>query len=138
MLGTSGADLFDGKGAPAGSSDYEQGNGGADTFVYRLGYGQLQIVEGPASYYDRSSTSAVLQLGTGLTLDRLRFSSDDSGNVTLTDGLAGDRVLISGMLNLTYGVAQSGIASVLLAAGHPCPGPKSSILQEAGRAVPTS
>ncbi len=42
LYGTIGADTFDGKGAPAGSEDYEQGYGGGDTFIYDPGYGQLE------------------------------------------------------------------------------------------------
>lgn len=33
--------VFDGKGAPAGSEDYESGGSGRDTFIYNAGYGHL-------------------------------------------------------------------------------------------------
>ena len=37
LYGSPRSDVFDGKGAPAGSQDYEQGNGGNDTFVFNPG-----------------------------------------------------------------------------------------------------
>lgn len=39
LSGSGSAETFDGKGAPAGSQDYEQGGGGGDTFIYNAGYG---------------------------------------------------------------------------------------------------
>ena len=114
LYGTTGADTLDGKGAPSGSQDYEQGNGGSDTFVYNQGYGALEINE-DAGYND---TSAVLQLGAGITRAQLTATSNASGNLTLFDGTTGDQVTIDKMMNVTYyGHAEYGAAQILFADG---------------------
>ena len=95
LYGTSGADVFDGRGAPTGSQDFEQGNGGGDTFVFNQGYGQLEI-----SQYDRSlNPASVLQFGPGITASQLTATADLSGNLYVTDGTPGDRIQIDGQLN---------------------------------------
>ena len=115
LYGTSGADTLDGKGAPAGSQDYEQGGGGADTFVFDPGYGQLEVNE-DAGYY--TTSTATLRLGAGITAASLGASRDGSGNLFLTDGAAGDQIEIDGMFNPGYfGYAQYGVAQVQLADG---------------------
>ena len=115
LYGTTGADTFDGKGAPAGSQDYEQGNRGADTFVFNAGYGQVEINE-DAGFY--ATSAAVLQLGPGITSSQIAATSDSAGNVVLTDGVAGDAVKLDGMMNAGYGgYAQYGIAEVQFSDG---------------------
>ena len=56
LYGTSNADTFDSK----GYATYEQGNGGADTFIYNAGYGQVEINE---NFGGGSTSTAILQLG---------------------------------------------------------------------------
>ena len=118
-IGTPGADdlygprraaaLFDGKGAPAGSQDYEQGWTGADTFAYGAGYGRLEINE-DAGYGDSRAT---LQLGAGITAAALSVAQDQAGDLLLTDGVAGDQVTIDKELAAGYGgYAQYGIGQV--------------------------
>ena len=115
LYGTKGADTFDGLGAPAGSQDYEQGNGGADTFVFDPGYGQLEVNEDAG---DQATSAATLQLGAGITAADLAVSSDASGDVLLSDGTAGDEVTLDAMLRLGWaGNAQYGVAQVRLADG---------------------
>ena len=103
LYGSNGADVFDGRGAPAGSQDYEQGNGGGDTFVFNAGYGQLEVSE--ADY--GGSPNNVLKLGTGITAAQVQVTGDDSGNVYLTDGTAGDQVKLDSELNGQYYGVQS-------------------------------
>ena len=98
LIGTSGPDLFDGFGAPTGLQDYEQGNGGADTFVFNEGYGKLEISE-----LDFSSTPAnTLQLGAGITAAQVGVTADSAGNLYLTDGIAGDQITIDSQLSGSY------------------------------------
>jgi len=115
LYGTTGADTFDGKGAPSGSQDYEQGNGGADTFVYNQGYAKLEVNEDAGSY---TNSSAVLQLGPGVTPAQVTASADGSGNFILTDGINGDQIKIDGMMNLSSGYySEFGIAQLQFADG---------------------
>ena len=101
LYGTSAADTFDGKGAPAGSQDYEHGGGGKDIFIYNQGYGQLEVDE---TDYQSSDTN-VLRLGAGITTAQITITSDSSGNIYLADGTAGDRIKLDGELNgSSYGV----------------------------------
>ncbi|MFM0047514.1 beta strand repeat-containing protein [Paraburkholderia sediminicola] len=99
LYGTDGAELFDGK----GSSDYEHGGGGEDTFVFNQGYGQLEIDE-----TDYSATPEnVLQLGSGISASSVTVTSFDGVNLVLTDGVAGDKITLDNMLYSNgYGVQQ--------------------------------
>ena len=117
LYGTGAADTFDGEGAPTGTKDVETGNGGADTFVYKQGYGQLEINEGE-DQYGHTPTAATLQLGAGITAAQVIASNDGQGNIILTDGTPGDRVQIDGMASLNYyGKASSGVGSIVFADG---------------------
>ena len=101
LYGTSGPETFDGKGAPAGLQDYEQGNGGGDTFIYNQGYGQLEINETDYS----ANPSNTLQFGPGITASNLTVSADASGNLHITDGIPSDQVKLDNELNYSaYGV----------------------------------
>ena len=96
LSGSAGAEIFDGRGAPAGSQDHEEGGGGADTFIYDQGYGQLEISEN-GNYWNNADVT--LQLGYGLTQSDLSVTSDGSGNIYLTDGTPGDQIKLDGELN---------------------------------------
>lgn len=116
LYGTAGADTLDGKGAPAGSQDYEQGNGGADTFVFDAGYGQLEVNE-DAGYYYYNST-ATLQFGAGIAAAAVSVAGDQDGSALLTDGVAGDQVKVDGMLTANWaGYTQYGAAQIQFADG---------------------
>ncbi len=116
LYGTGADEVFDGQGAPAGGQDYAQGNGGADTFVFQAGYGQLRINEG-VGYYGAAST-ATLQLGAGVTPGQVSVSADGGGNLFLTDGVTGDRVQIDAELQTGYaGLPVYGVAQVVFADG---------------------
>ncbi|TLU70679.1 beta strand repeat-containing protein, partial [Lichenicoccus roseus] len=102
LYGSNSADVFDGR----GGSDYEQGYGGGDIFIYNAGYGQLEINE-------NGSGLNVLQVGGGITAAGVQVSDDNNGNVFLTDGVSGDRIQLDGEL---YGVG-SGVEQVQFADG---------------------
>ena len=95
LVGDADGSVFDGKGAPAGTQDYEQGSGSSDTFIYKAGYGALEISDDLGRSSVRNRT---LQLGTGITLANATFTSDTSGNVYISDGIVGDQVKIDQML----------------------------------------
>ena len=96
LYGTPGADTFNSK----GYATYEQGNGGADTFIYNPGYGALEINEA-----DYSSPSSVLKLGAGISAAQVQVTADSSGNLyLLTDGTAGDRIKLDNQLAWWGGV----------------------------------
>ncbi|MFM0666001.1 calcium-binding protein, partial [Paraburkholderia sediminicola] len=98
LYGTSGANLFDGK----GGGDYEYGDGGNDTFVFNAGYGHLEINE---SY--SGSAQPVLQFGTGITAASVTVKATSSGNsLVLTDGVSGDQI------QLDYALSSSTSAGV--------------------------
>ena len=90
LYGTSGAEVFDGK----GGNDYENGGGGGDTFIYNAGYGSLEIDETDYS----SNPNNVLKLGVGITASQLTVTTDNSGNLYIADGIAGDQIKIDSML----------------------------------------
>ena len=103
LYGSPGGDVFDGKGAPSGSQDYEQGNGGGDTFIYNQGYGDLEIDESDYS----SSPNNALKLGAGITTSQVVVTGDIYGDVLLTDGTSGDQIILDNELNSsTSGVQQ--------------------------------
>ena len=96
LEGTTGAELIDGK----GGNDYVEGNGGNDTFVFNVGYGQLEIDE---TY--TSGQQPVLELGPGITAATLHVANSGS-DLILTDGISGDQITLHGEgQNVDYGVA---------------------------------
>jgi Ca2+-binding RTX toxin-like protein len=102
LYGTSGPDVFDGKGAPAGSQDYESGDGGNDTFVYNPGYGQLEISEFAYS----ASDANILKLGSGITSSQVTITSDGF-NLYLTDAVTGDKITLDDeFYSASYGVEE--------------------------------
>ena len=93
LYGTGQPTVFDGK----GGSDYEQGGGNGDTFVFDQGYGQLKV-------RDNGPGTNVLQLGAGIAASDIQVTSDGT-SVYLTIGSNGDRVQLDYMLsNPGYGV----------------------------------
>lgn len=91
LYGTSGADVFDGN----GGGDYVQGNGGGDIFIFKEGYGQLEINEGDSS----STPQNVLQLGTAIDVSLVKVNeSYDGTGIVLTDGIDGDQITLDNML----------------------------------------
>ena len=113
LYGTSAADVFDSK----GFATYAQGNGGADSFIYKSGYHTLEINEDAgANWYGNGYTStATLQLGTGITAANLQVSSDASGNMFITDGVTGDQIKLDSEMNTNGGVSEFGVASLTFA-----------------------
>ena len=92
LIGMTGADTFDGHGAPAGTKDVEIGNGG-DTFIFDQGYGQLEIDESDSA----ANPDNILRLGGGIDPAQVRVSSDATGaGVALSLG-NGDRITLDGM-----------------------------------------
>ncbi len=89
LLGTSGADYLDGRGAPVGQTDVIVGQGGNDVIIYNRGYGALEIRE-----YGASANHSVLKLGAGISLQTVTIQADEAGNLILTDGVAGDEITI--------------------------------------------
>jgi hypothetical protein len=111
LYGTDQAEVFDSR----GYAPYEQGNGGQDTFVYNPGYGQLEINENAGFGV---LADAVLQVGGNLTSSDFSAAFDSSGNVILTDGVAGDQIKLDGELHLDiYNVLASGVAEITFADG---------------------
>ena len=111
LIGTGAADTIDSK----GYATYEQGNGGADTFIYNSGYGQVEINEDGGWV---TNTSAVLQVGGSLTASDFVASFDSSGDVTLTDGLSGDQITLDHEVTLAYGNHyEYGVAAIDFADG---------------------
>ncbi|PVM82863.1 calcium-binding protein, partial [Caulobacter radicis] len=101
FYGTSGADTFDSR----GEAYYIRGEGGADVFVYNAGYGDLEIQQ----VY---GTDSVLQLGAGLDLSNLAFSSDYLSNLVIT-GPNGERIQVDNQ----FGGSSWGIGLVQFADG---------------------
>src|SRR5207302_54139 len=79
LYGGSGADTLDAN----GYATYAQGGGGADTFIYKAGYGALEIKEDASVF---TNSAATVQFGPGLTASNMQVSSDASGNMYLADG----------------------------------------------------
>ncbi|MFL9866670.1 calcium-binding protein [Paraburkholderia fungorum] len=97
LYGTANAEVFDGK----GGNDYVQGGGGGDTFLFNAGYGKLEIYESDKS----SAPYNVLQLGPGISKSSVTVRGTASGNLVLTDGIAGDQITLdSAMLFGSMGV----------------------------------
>jgi Ca2+-binding RTX toxin-like protein len=114
LYGAFSGDTFDGKGdTVSGTSDLEYGTSTSDTFVYKAGYGNLEINE----YTYQITVGAVLQLS-GISEANVAVTSDNNGNVYLTDGTSGDRITIDGMENTNwYSTADYGIAQVVFSDG---------------------
>jgi hypothetical protein len=108
LYGSTGADTFDSRGI----ATYEQGNGGADTFIYNAGYGALDINE--SQFF--GPLSAVLAFGTGIVPGQITVSDDAAGNFSLTDGIAGDRIKFDNLFGTGY-YTSYGIANVTFADG---------------------
>lgn len=82
--------IFDGKGATSGSSDYERGIGGGDSFIYDPGYGNLEVFE----YGGKNAGDNTLKLGVGIDKLTVSVSSIDSDDLIVSDGIAGDAVTL--------------------------------------------
>ncbi|WP_081062565.1 calcium-binding protein [Burkholderia cepacia] len=89
LYGTNTAQLFDGN----GGNDYVSGGGGADTFIYNSGYGNLEITE-----YDLTgSDHSVLRLGPGISESSIVVRSNGS-DLEISDGVAGDKITLDDAL----------------------------------------
>ncbi|MCI3203846.1 MULTISPECIES: calcium-binding protein [Pandoraea] len=89
LYGTDLADYIDGH----GGNDVVYGNGGGDTIVFNAGYGNLEINE--LDY--GSDPHNVLRLGPGISPASISVSIDaQTSGFVLTDGVTGDRILLSG------------------------------------------
>jgi len=108
MFGTPDVETFDGQGAPAGFADYAEGGGGADTFVFKAGYGQLEISEAQLYY---AADAATLLLGPTVRPTDVRISLDNNGNILIADGVAGDLITVDAMLFDAY-YRHQGIAAL--------------------------
>lgn len=86
LYGNTAGNLFDGK----GGGDVEVGDGGNDTFVFDKGYGALEISEEDFS----GSAMNVLQFGSGISENDITVRASDSGNLIVTDGVAGDVITV--------------------------------------------
>jgi hypothetical protein len=85
------------------------------SFAYRPGTGSVDI-HADAGW--AISTSATLTFGMGVTATQLSVSADASGNLYLTDGVAGDQIKLDLMMTLgPGGLPEYGIALVQLADG---------------------
>ncbi|MEH0197588.1 calcium-binding protein, partial [Caulobacter sp. CCNWLY153] len=105
LYGTSGNNYFDGKGA----AHYIRGGGGTDTFVYKAGYGALQIDQ-------QSGSTSVLVLGEGLSTSNLSFTSNTSNDLIIT-GANGDRIVVSNHFAAPFVGILWGVGSVQFADG---------------------
>ncbi|MGO9307325.1 MAG: beta strand repeat-containing protein, partial [Candidatus Korobacteraceae bacterium] len=84
-----------------GAVSYVHGLGGGDTFVYNAGYGALEIDETDTS----STPDNTLLFGSDITPAQVKVTSDEAGNLFLSDGVTGDRIKIDGgALNSGQGV----------------------------------
>ncbi len=105
LIGTTGADIFDGK----GGGDVEVGGGGADAFIFNSGYGSLFVSEDDPSL----TSSAKLELGSGISESTVKVTADAAGDIILTIGTAGDVV----DLDREAVSAQFGVATVAFSDG---------------------
>jgi Ca2+-binding RTX toxin-like protein len=91
--GTTGGNLFDGK----GGNDLEMGDGHDNTYVFNQGYGHLEIET--LAYNRQPGLNNFLQLGAGITAASLTVEATADGTgLILTDGIAGDQITLDGML----------------------------------------
>ena len=95
LYGT-GGNVFDSKGV----ATYAHGKGGGDTFLYNAGYGLLEIDENDPN----ASANDTLKLGAGITAATLSLTTDQVGNLFLSDGVAGDRIKIDGQMLSGHGI----------------------------------
>ena len=106
LYGTPGADTLDGQGL----ATKLVGNGGGDTFVYRTGYGALEIQEQDTT----AQASDVLSVGPGIVVSDLSVTSDAAGDLILNiNGGSNGSIQLDGMLS----AASAGIGAVDLADG---------------------
>src|SRR5207302_681237 len=85
-----------------------------DTFIYKAGYGALEIKEDASVF---TNSAATVQFGPGLTASNMQVSSDASGNMYLADGTSGDRITLDGEMNLQFGYSEFGVGSVSFSDG---------------------
>ena len=89
--------------APAGQYSTILGQGGADTILFDLGDGSLDIVENNYAGPEQS----VLQFGSGISANDLIISSDSGNDILVTIPSTGDQITLVGMLdNSSAGVAE--------------------------------
>jgi autotransporter passenger strand-loop-strand repeat protein len=93
-----------------GGNDYEHGGGGNDGFVFKAGYGHLEISDVASS---GGTAEATLDFGSGISVASLQVTYDSSGNLLITDGIAGDQLQIDGM----YTNAADGVAKAVFSDG---------------------
>ena len=93
LWGTGGANTFDGH----GGVDVVHGNGGTDTFIFNVGYGQLEIDELDFN----TSNVSTLVLGADIATSDVNVSRSENGNdIILTIGTNGDKIQIDRMLSV--------------------------------------
>ncbi len=122
MTGTAAGERLD----PHGRFIDVDGGGGNDTFVYKPGYGFMQVKE---QQLDATSTSTLLL--EGLTLDQVKISSNARGDLFLYVD-ANDRILVVGQFapggragvdHVTFGdgtvLSREGIATLVTRPGPP-------------------
>jgi Ca2+-binding RTX toxin-like protein len=86
LSGSSRADLFDG----LGGNDQVDGGAGNDIFIFKSGYGHLEI-----SHYDVTpGVHSVLQFGVGIAPGDVTKSVNAEGDVVLDIGSSGDQVVL--------------------------------------------
>ena len=106
-----GGQTFDSKGVATLIQDYNEGTNSntGNTYLYDQGYGQLTI-SAASDYY---GTQDRLSFGDGIVPSAVTVSGDASGDIVMTDGIAGDTIILSGMLD----AANSGVGSVVFTDG---------------------
>jgi plastocyanin len=105
-----GGETFDSEGIATYIQDDDENyeNRAPSTFLYNAGYGMLTIAaSGDGEVQD------ILQFGAGINASAVTVSSDASGDIVLTDGVAGDKIVLQGMLESAY----QGVADVAFADG---------------------
>ena len=103
------------------------------TVTYNAGTGPVELNEDAGTDTD---TSAVLQLGAGITPAQISATLDASGNLYLTDGVSGDQVKIDAMATLGWdGYAEYGVAQVQFADGTTWTGQQLLTLADTGSAA---
>ena len=109
IFGLLGPTTFDGHGASTSGIDIEQGNSGADTFIFNKGYGNLYVSES-AGY--GHTTNAVLLLKPGVTTADIVVSANLGGDLVLGDGVEGDQVTVAGEFASGFAETQDGVARI--------------------------
>ncbi|PVM86894.1 hypothetical protein DDF62_17735, partial [Caulobacter radicis] len=105
LYGTSGNNYFDGKGA----AHYIRGNGGTDTFVYKAGYGALEIDQ-------QGGNNSILVLGEGLTTSNLTFTNNLVNDLIIT-GANGDQIVVSYQFSAPFVGSLWGVGLIQFADG---------------------